>query len=217
MWRFSAAAVSVLVLLVVAPAGTAGTHRKALARCAPRHAHVLAADAQAEVYEWEESNGYRSVVYGCAVGHRRSYYLGGLPEYSSSGGGGIEKETLAGPVAAYESASVGPAQGSTSSQTLVIVRDLRNGRRLHLAPAGTSPEIGPVVVLVVKDDGAVAWIAQDNSRSEGSNTGYEVNAVDRARSRLLAAGSDIDPHSLALKGSTLSWTQGGKPRSTSLH
>jgi hypothetical protein len=47
-------------------------------------------------------------------------------------------------------------------------------------------------------------------------TSFEVHAADRTGSRLLASGPTIDPHSLALAGSTLYWTQGGKPFTASL-
>jgi len=45
---------------------------------------------------------------------------------------------------------------------------------------------------------------------------YEVRAVDKTGSRLLASGGDIDPTSLALAGSTLYWTQGSLPFSAQL-
>jgi hypothetical protein len=73
--------------------------------------------------------------------------------------------------------------------------------------------IGATAAIVVKSDGAVAWIVETR-QEEGT---YEVHAVDKAGSRLLASGADIDPSSLALAGSTLYWTQGGKPMSASLN
>lgn len=93
-----------------------------------------------------------------------------------------------------------------------MVRDLRNGRVLHDVPTGTPsqprPEdigVGPAVAIVVKSDGAVAWIVESGFMP----TEYQVHAVDKTGSRLLASGTNIVPSSLKLTGSKLQWTQGG--------
>ena len=113
----------------------------------------------------------------------------------------------------------------------VVVRDLGDGRVLHRAPTDptTEPEpfrrrvIGPdqVYSLVLKADGAVAWIS-------GEIAEYQVRAIDKHGERLLAAGPEIgfeslavgepeiDPKSFARIGSTVYWTQGGKPYSAVL-
>ena len=62
-------------------------------------------------------------------------------------------------------------------------------------------------------DGSVAWIVETNEE-EGE---YQVHAVDKSGSRVLASNPDIDPTSLALAGSTLYWTQGGQPATASLN
>jgi hypothetical protein len=66
----------------------------------------------------------------------------------------------------------------------------------------------------VKSDGSVAWIV-DVYGSENP-VEYQVRALDRSGGRVLASGAGIAPTSLALAGSTLYWTQGGKPFSASL-
>jgi hypothetical protein len=71
---------------------------------------------------------------------------------------------------------------------------------------------GYASTIVVKSDGAVAWIL-----SGGPSRGNEVHIVDADGSRVLASGSDVVKDSLALEGSTLYWTQAGKPFSTTLH
>jgi len=73
--------------------------------------------------------------------------------------------------------------------------------------------IGLAVAIVVKRDGSVAWIVE-TGEEEGR---YQVHAVDRSGSRVLASSPDIDPSSLALAGSTLYWTQGGQPATASLN
>lgn len=72
---------------------------------------------------------------------------------------------------------------------------------------------GQATEIVLKNNNAVAWIVQTN----GEPTIYEVHAVNKTGSRLLASGTDVDPSSLALAGSTLYWTQGGKPASAVLN
>jgi len=174
------------------------------------------------------------VVRGCVDGHKRSYAIGDPVECSGGGSAsgcwGIGRETLAGTMVAYEETSVS-SEGNEggSSSYLVVVRDLRTGRVLHRLPTGTplhaSPGyvgVGAVAAIVVKSNGSVAWIADDYERSSGADTPsetryFDVEAVDPSGSRLLAAGPNIDLSSLALAGSTLYWTQGGKPASTALH
>ncbi|MGC2656183.1 MAG: hypothetical protein WA317_21880, partial [Mycobacterium sp.] len=58
-------------------------------------------------------------------------------------------------------------------------------------------------MIVVKSDGAVAWIAEDGSVMSTSDpssmvSAFAVEAVDDSGMRLLASGGEIDPSSLAL-------------------
>jgi hypothetical protein len=89
--------------------------------------------------------------------------------------------------------------------------------------------VGRIVAIVLKSDGAVAWVADDYQRTTGVTTPsetpyFDVEALDKSGFRLLASGSDVDPSSLALsvgasgigretlseEGNTVSWVQGGK-------
>ncbi len=110
----------------------------------------------------------------------------------------------------------------------IVVRDLRTGSVLHRLPTGTgnSPTerkhrdvgIGDATALVVKSDGAVAWIvavateaAVARDRAEHREISeYQVHVVDATGSQTLAEGTNIGPDSLTLNGSTLHWTQAGK-------
>jgi hypothetical protein len=154
-------------------------------------------------------------VYGCTNFNRHRYALGPVSSGGSAGGAAVAHETLAGPIAAYGHVVM---RGSIGEWT-VVVRDLRNGRVLRREPTGVAvkPEpfsvgIGSAVAIVVKSDGSVAWIVE--TRQE--NGEYQVHAVDRTGSRILAVGADVAPSSLALAGSTLYWTQGSKPVSAAL-
>jgi hypothetical protein len=179
---------------------------------------VIAADAQAEVYGVRKNS--ETIEYrGCVYGQKRSFDVGGVTECIGTGGacGGTRNVTLAGPIAAREQFVASPVLGT---KWVIDVQDLRTGRTLYRVPSGVTfppnPKFvgdGPTTSIVVKSDGAVAWIVDTVQKDER----YQVHAVDKAGSRVLATGSDIDPHSLALAGSTLYWTEGGRPYSATLN
>ncbi len=101
----------------------------------------------------------------------------------------------------------------------IVVRDLRNGRILHRVLAGPRPNIGPATVIVTKSNGSMAWIVETKEENESTKAPaeYEVRAVDKSGTRILASGTGIVPNSLALAGSTIYWTQDGKAASTTLN
>ncbi len=219
MRRISPLLAALLVLSMASTAYAAhGGHKPASTCRLPRQSRMLVADTQAQVYEKLETEAQAQGIFGCAYGHRRSYYLGApLPNVGTSSGiVGIRLETLSGAMVAYEYGVAGPS-GSYQS---VIVRNLSNGRMRKLVTgAAIHPEpgfhgIGPARAIVVKSDGAVAWIVETNSTPSRE---YAVEAVDSTGTRLLAESAGINPSSLALTGSTLYWTQSGKPISTVLH
>lgn len=210
------------LLLTTAWVSAAPARRKTPTKCTQVHARPITADAQAQVYEAPEVPSEPGLtVYGCTYRAGRSYSLGGSssqqPEAGPGGESGVLDATLAGTAVAYAKTTFYEARGS---RKVVFVRDLRTGRVLHEILTGTpvKPEpptegIGTVVALVVKSDGSVAWIVGTDPE-DGT---YQVHALDATGSRVLATGANIDPSSLALAGSTLFWTQGGKPASAVLN
>lgn len=70
-----------------------------------------------------------------------------------------------------------------------------------------------MVAIVAMSDGAVAWIVETGTNAAD----YQVHAIDKSGSRVLASGSNIEPQSLALAGNTFYWTQEGKPISAPLN
>ncbi|MGP0101712.1 MAG: hypothetical protein ACLPUT_08855 [Solirubrobacteraceae bacterium] len=194
----------VLPLLTAAPTCYAHVRPAKHASC-PALKHALVADAQAEVYETEGRS--EREMFACAYASGHAYPLGPKPEPgTSSGGGGVEKVTLSGSVVGYEEFVV---RTEGSSRWTVIVRDLRTGRVLHRADSTGSF----VQDIVLKSDGAVAWIVDTSFLPEE----HAVVALDKTGTRTLASGRGVEASSLALAGSTLYWTQAGKPFSAVLN
>jgi hypothetical protein len=204
MRRSAIATCALLVLLLASFVSDAGARRTKRPKCPALGSHVIAADPQAEVYE---ANGrFEPEMFACAFANGHPYTLGPKPSGSSSGGGGTELATLRGSMVAYEEFITIPEGNSTWT---MIVRDLKTGRVLHRADSTGSF----VQEVVLKSDGALAWIV-DTSFQPAE---HAIVALDRSGTRQLASGADVSPSSLALAGSTLYWTQGGKPFSAVLN
>jgi hypothetical protein len=167
-------------------------------------------------------------IRGCALGRARSYLLGEPWEtYGSSAGStgrGVSNLALAGRYVAFEESVVssgrpeGDPEAESSGKWLVVVRDLLTGKVVHRVPTGALVHenakyvgVGPATAIVVKGDGSVAWIAEENEHL------YQVHALDTTGSRLLASGSAIKPYTLGLNGSELYWSENGKRMSTTLN
>jgi hypothetical protein len=212
-----------VVLLAAVGAGRAGAYRGPVSVCGSSAGHtVISRNTQAEVYRLRERT-IDAATYeyrGCVYGSKRSFRLG-LEAVSCSPYGCFEVNhvTLAGTTVAYETEQSRGIGETESSEWQVVVVDLRAGRVLHKVPTGVTyppnPNFvgdGPVAAIVVKGNGAVAWTL-DTVQSKNR---YQVHALDATGERVLAVGSNIAPNSLALAGSTLYWTQGGKPASAVL-
>lgn len=215
MRHITIASTAVLIgLLAGASMAAAGPRHKTKPKCPPAHEKVIAADTEGVIVKVPEMGERVSGILACAYGHR-AYVLGSEFTFSAGNGGGVQYETLAGPIVAYEESRLTREGGDAFT---IVARNLSNGRVIHKVPTAEAP--GPKIAggglatgLVVKNDGSVAWIVQ----TKGEPAVYEVHAVDRTGSRLLASGGDIDPSSLALAGSMLYWTQGGRPASAVLN
>lgn len=218
------------MLLAGMPSTSAMSRR--LAKCPYPNEESLVADSQAKVYAvlGHGENEGLEVAFGCVYAQGRPYRLGVIDECSMRAmcSGGIALITLAGPVVAYTEGFGTPSE----SINRIVVRSLGNGRVLHRVPTGVRLHPSPgrryigsglATSLVVKSNGSVAWIAENAELSIGEVTYYEVHEIDKAGSRILAAGSNINPFSLALPDSgrgappEVYWTQGGKPMSATLN
>jgi hypothetical protein len=183
-------------------------HGGTVASCGPPRARTLAGNRVARVYQSANS------IYGCSTVARRSYLLGASARSIRQGRAG--PLALAGLDVAYGLSRY----GVDTISSRVVVRNLASGKEVRSAPATTRP-LGPeffqvITSIVVKPDGAVAWIAQGGSVVSGRRTEVEVNRADARGGALLDSGSGIDDRSLRLNGSTITWRDRGRTRSGSL-
>ncbi len=121
---------------------------------------------------------------------------------------------LAGPYVAYAESS---CEGLGPCLSDVIVRDLRTGKASFRAAPPSDP-FDQVSDLVLTENGAVAWIAQPKSLGGTPPASLETTlwASDGQGSKVLASGDGIDPRSLELSGSTLTWLKDGVPMTATL-
>src|SRR4029077_2404120 len=169
MRRMATVAISVLALLLTAAGASAARGRRAMpAKCVPS-SHVLFADSRVQVYAAHDEEVVS--IRGCAYGQRRSFFVAGCNRQEGAAACAASSHVaLAGPVVAYEEGFfvAGNEFESGVEECIVAVRHLGTGRVLHKVPTGTPtppnrPHLrlvgnGFAVAIVVKSDGAVAWI-----------------------------------------------------------
>jgi hypothetical protein len=142
-------------------------------------------------------------VFGCVIGVWKRVALGKVTH--------LDKVALNGTAVAYASSQV---QGIDTSQTDVLVADIRRRHELFDVPAGRiaiAPSHVSVDALAVTPGGTVAWI-QHGGTTE--SPGYSVHAASVAKpsDHQLASGPAINPRSLRLDSGTVSWLDGGQRR-----
>jgi hypothetical protein len=188
-------------------AATTSTSTASAASCGPAAATTLASNRSARIYN---SGGW---VYGCvrATGHRVKLGNARFCVRSQR----AAPVALAGTLAAYGLETCGVDTGSS----VVIVRQLTDGRTLRTLPATTGPQppesYQQVGSIVVKRDGAVAWIGTSNSIIR-HNEAVEVHRADSRGKAELDSGAAIQFGSLRLHASTLSWRHGSATKSSTL-
>jgi hypothetical protein len=224
--------VAMAALLAPAAAHGAARHVKRAAACPPPHAHIVLADSAAVLFQLEgfskELDEDTHEEAACSHAGNKPFVFWQCDNLDCEGPV-FSEQTLAGPILAYQQYTY---EGSSKYQTatparwLVQVRDLRTHRLIHSSPTSTSeppPSTvignGSTVGIVVKSDGSVAWIAVDGEHPYAPTlpTTYQVWKLDRTGQHLLDMGTEIVPHSIALAGSTVYWTDGGAPSMAPLY
>jgi hypothetical protein len=151
-------------------------------------------------------------VYGCVLQTGTVWKLGsaGICNVTPC----ADHFALAGTVVAYGLNRFGIDTGTTT----VVVRRLVSGHVVHQDAAtsrGVVEGYGSAKSLVVKTDGSDAWIGVDNSII-GHGRVIEVHRHDGRGTALLDSAASIEPASLKLHGSRLTWRDGGATRQSTL-
>lgn len=188
-------------------AASSGTDGASVAgRCGPAAATTLASSHQARVYSWHGG------VFGCTFAQDHPIRLGSAAR--SIREARVTPVALAGVDAAYGLSHFGIDTGSTE----VVVLRLTDGKQLQDSPATRAvgaESFQSVGSIVVNSSGAVAWIGVQRSiiAHRGAT---EVHEAGAGGDHLLESGPRIDPASLRLHGTTLTWLNGGATRHATL-
>jgi hypothetical protein len=189
--------------------------------CRPAGARTLSVGSQLRAFSMAGE------VVACVRASGRQTILGSAP----GGDGGcfpdfcsVGRVAVAGALVAYGVDN----DGRGGLDYHVIVRDVLRRRVISDRPNGVfHPEdfdrclgatggsmttgIGPTTDLVVRRDGAVAWIAQRKCDARGPAS-YEVFTQSRAQTPVLRDASlSIAPTSLHLTGAGVGWSNAGQP------
>jgi hypothetical protein len=180
--------------------------------CRSQAAQTDAQNADGRAFEQlryvADDSEFAPFAYACLFSADRRVPLSPIDESME-----LTAPVLAAPFVAFAVANC-PGAGCYST---VTVRNLQNGRLVHDlsatmtgGPPGTSEH---VTDLELKPNGSVAWLDQLSGFTIGT---IEVIAVDATGRRLLESSPDVDPRSLTLDGSTLSWITAGATHSATL-
>jgi len=194
---------------VVLPAGAsaAGRGRRA-PLCLPRPG-TTASDGFGQVWADDDSGD----IWGCAYGHHRVHLLENLGDAPFEDFGVV---AMGGRFVAAEGWAGDPDSGYVWDY--ICVFDVLDGHRLACFGSANGPRGyggGPVGSMVVKPDGATAWIAEPNWNNVPNQVKYgadEVYVDDAHGYRMVASGTGIAAGSLALEGNRIYWVQDGAAR-----
>jgi hypothetical protein len=189
-------AISLLLVLVLVPAADAKHKRQ---RCAAGAGIVVLHSKKAVVLK--QGNDY----YGCLRSTRRRFYVASSShnQYESTE---IGPTLLRGVYFSYATESGDINEDCRASVSVVSIRTRAARYAVAALGSGKFGACPSVSKLVGTGSGAVAWTA-----SQGSDK--FVRTMARGT---LDQGPDIDVASLALAGTTISWTNGGAVRSAQL-
>jgi hypothetical protein len=207
------AALAALVSVGAPLLGPAAALAARTSGCGPASGTTLTAGRHARIYTLPGPFG-QTRTYGCLFSSGRSWSLSPKSRFTR-----LDPETvvLRAPWVAYSEAT----NAVDNAVAAIFVRNLRTGRVAQRHPAVTEvsgPEnFSSVAQIVLNDTGAVAWIGEENSITAGGLLLRQVEIGDSAGFSVADQGAGIEPRSLELHGSTLSWIDSGTVRSALLH
>lgn len=208
--RAALGVVTLAAVLGLALAPASASAAKAKRTCHPAHSTTLAATKSVRVFQTRgfSRDTKTHATYGCLLSAKHPYRFVVL-DFPM----GFQRITIAGHFIAY--AAYSDCAADYCNPNAVMVQDLATGRRTFAE--GTLVAVAHVRDLVLRADGAVAWIQASYDDNGSVRPGLDVVAGGAGRTPVvLGSGEDVAPGSLALAGRTVYWTQGGQPRSGTL-
>jgi hypothetical protein len=99
----------------------------------------------------------------------------------------------------------------------IVVLNLTTGKQTNYREAPTEFVNNAVPSLVLRSTGAAAWIAQEKPvQGDEAITRREVHSGKSGKIKTLDTGLEVEPRSLKLAGSTISWVKAGETKTASL-
>lgn len=203
-WCRARLVLSATVALVAAAAGQTPAQARVPCRPGPGTT-TIAHSAKARIFEYERDGN----DYACLYSNGHARYLSSSEHYA------YRLVRFAGAYVAY-------VENIAAIDDHIGVVNLRTGRiysyqEVRPIENGVCPQVDS---LVLKGDGAVAWIGT-NFLAEGfclspPGPAIEVRRYDRRGLRTIDTGTGIVPTSLRLSGSRLRWQNAGHARSAAL-
>jgi hypothetical protein len=193
-------AIPLILALCLAPPADAKHKRKH--RCAIRDGVAVLHSKKAVILKRGSSDNVEDGIeyYGCLRSKKRPFLVASSSsnQYTSSS---IDLMQLRGAYFAYAD-SYGDINSDCRASVNVVSIRTRVARyapaTLHDGKFGDCPGVGK---LVATDTGAAAWSSMQGADSF-------IRKLDSGGPATLDQGPDVDPASLALTGSTLSWNRG---------
>jgi hypothetical protein len=207
---------AVIVAVVPLPGASPTAQGSPVAPCAPEGAAILAADRAAQIYDAHLPDGtFAPNVYGCTLDHKHRFLLahrdrGECRTVAELACGEWVDEPVA--LAATTVAYLEHRIDHGSEDGYVVVRSLRTDHVVHVF----KERFGQVVQLVVKADGALAWV-EALSGGAVNPYRYAIGALDRNGYRQLAESFRSELRLLGVRGSTLTWELDGQRATAPLH
>ncbi len=185
--------------------------------CRFRGSKTIVNNRAARVFSIESQDppvgGYADDYYGCLYSRGRRVQLA-FDSFTNDGDTVAGSFVLSGSLVAFytgEGTGTDPMSSLSGNQYVSVV-DLRTRHIVHRADVrvALSGNGDGVHKVVLAPTGSVAW-------SDVIASGPEIHALGRSGPVVLDAGTGVDPNSLRLRGTTLSWIHGGEMKTATLN
>ncbi len=197
------------------PLGSLAAPTGGSSSCGPTKGKSLVADRQARIYSLPGPPTEIQRIFGCLVSTGRSRKLSPILL------GRRDSESMSAPfvLQAPWIAGAGWRLRGVDGVTLTArAVNLRTGVSKDCFVGARPGTVGRLISIVLKRNGSLGWAGNGQFGPPVRKPPvHEVVVCDSEGERLLDSGAGINLHSLALHGSTLTWTNAGVTRTAVLH